>query len=147
MICARRLVICEVRLIASAYRIEASPSTQRTFPRGLKHDPTLQTTFILIKASTMGWAVGYDEHWKRDVGYGVPAFCDHPDCSAEIDRGLAYVCGQYPFGGEDGCGLHFCPTHLLFPGQLCERCFTRNEDDMTWAPFDAKPGSVLTACC
>ena len=27
----------------------------------------------------MSWAVGYDENWKRDVGYGVPSYCDHPD--------------------------------------------------------------------
>jgi hypothetical protein len=59
----------------------------------------------------MSWAVGYDTTWRRDIGYGVPALCDYPGCGAEIDRGLAYVCGNEPYGGEDGCGLFFCPDH------------------------------------
>lgn len=72
----------------------------------------------------MGWAVGYDEDWKRDIGYGVPAICDHPNCKTKIHRGLAFVCGQEPFGGEKGCGLYFCPKHLVFGKGtcLCDRC-------------------------
>jgi hypothetical protein len=60
----------------------------------------------------MGWSVGYDTTWHRDIGYGVPAVCDQPSCDVEIDRGLAYVCGSEPFGGEFGCGLYFCEDHL-----------------------------------
>lgn len=26
----------------------------------------------------MGWSIGYDDKWFRDIGYGVPAYCDHP---------------------------------------------------------------------
>lgn len=37
----------------------------------------------------MGWSIGFDTRWKRDIGYGVPAECDHPTCGAQIDRGLA----------------------------------------------------------
>lgn len=61
----------------------------------------------------MGWSVGYDTKWNRDIGYGVPAFCDEPGCDTRIDRGLAYVCcdGE-PYGGDDGCGLYFCGKHL-----------------------------------
>lgn len=70
----------------------------------------------------MGWAVGYDSTWHRDIGYGVPATCDHPGCGAEIDRGLAYVCGGEPYGGEDGCGLYFCDKHLTGRRHLCARC-------------------------
>lgn len=73
----------------------------------------------------MGWSIGYDSKWDRDIGYGVPATCDHPGCDAEIDRGLAYVCGGEPFGGDDGCGLFFCAEHLYLGvthPQLCERC-------------------------
>lgn len=76
----------------------------------------------------MGWSLGYDTTWKRDIGYGVPAFCDHPNCNAEIDRGLSHVCGGEPFGGERGCGLYFCEQHLAYYGrlpQLCERCAPR----------------------
>jgi hypothetical protein len=74
----------------------------------------------------MSWSIGYDETWKRDVGYGVPAICDEPGCSAGIDRGLSYVCGGEPYGGEHGCGLFFCNAHLLMfsalPVQACRRC-------------------------
>lgn len=68
----------------------------------------------------MSWSIAFDDHWQRDVGYGVPAFCDHPDCSAEIDRGLPYVCGGDAFGGADGCGLFFCGEHG--GGGLCSQC-------------------------
>lgn len=77
----------------------------------------------------MGWSIGYDRRWKRDVGYGVPATCDYPGCNAEINRGLAYVCGGEPYGGEHGCGLYFCDAHQLIAGdrrnnvQLCSRCY------------------------
>jgi hypothetical protein len=87
----------------------------------------------------MSWAVGHDHKWDRDIGYGVPAICDHPDCSEEIDRGLSYVCGSDPYGGDRGCGLYFCRKHLLMPasdklpGQLCERCYPRIKK-----PFAAK---------
>lgn len=85
----------------------------------------------------MSWAVGYDTRWKRDIGYGVPAYCDHPDCNEVIDRGLSYICGGDVYGGEFGCGLFFCAEHLYVgeKAQLCERC--DNHDDVT--PFGAKP--------
>lgn len=87
----------------------------------------------------MGWAVGYDERHKRDIGYGVPAICDHSDCNEEIDRGLAYVCGSDVYGGEDGCGLFFCSNHRVFVVReercvrLCGRCESHQE------PFSPKP--------
>jgi len=77
----------------------------------------------------MGWALGYDTQWKRDIGYGVPAWCDHPGCTEEIDRGLGYVCGGEPYGGDLGCGLYFCAKHLFMREtrddravQSCARC-------------------------
>ncbi len=86
----------------------------------------------------MGWEIGYDIKWHRDIGYGVPAFCDHPECTEEIDRGLSYVCGGEPFGGEMGCGLYFCEKHrcsgaCLRNCSLCERCAADEP------PFDPKP--------
>jgi hypothetical protein len=79
----------------------------------------------------MGWSVGYDDRWKRWIGYGVPAWCDHPGCYEEINRGLAYVCGGEPYGGDDGCGLYFCDKHLFFSNhsehQLCGRCEARKK--------------------
>ncbi|SKY97920.1 Uncharacterised protein [Mycobacteroides abscessus subsp. bolletii] len=98
----------------------------------------------------MGWSIGYDGSLGRDIGYGVPAYCDHPKCCKEIDRGMSYVCGDEPFGGEHGCGMHFCDAHLdysytpdgmddllnengeCYP-RRCERCISS-------APrFDVKP--------
>lgn len=82
----------------------------------------------------MSWAVGFDARWKRDIGYGVPAVCDHPECAKEISRGLSYVCcdGQ-PYGGERGCGLYFCYVHCTWDSHQCERCEAGAE------PFEAKP--------
>lgn len=77
----------------------------------------------------MGWSVGYDDNWMRDIGYGVPSMCDHPGCTKEIHRGLSYVCGGDAYGGEHGCGLFFCNDHLQYAGkrrdnvQLCSRCY------------------------
>lgn len=92
----------------------------------------------------MSWSIGFDSDWKRDIGYGVPAYCDHPGCNAEIDRGLSYVCGGEPYGQPRGCGLYFCEKHLSFHGaridgeiktvQLCERCAPKRKK-----PFPAKP--------
>ncbi len=87
----------------------------------------------------MGWSIGFSEALQRDIGYGVPAFCDHPGCTAEIDRGLPYVCGSEPYGGEHGCGMHFCAEHRQISGlkrhlvELCKRCYHGK------ARFDLKP--------
>lgn len=83
----------------------------------------------------MGWSIGYDPNWKRDIGYGVPALCDFPGCCVEIDRGLSHVCGGEPFGGDDGCGLYFCEEHLGWSpvGPCCDNCC------LELPPFKAKP--------
>ena len=83
----------------------------------------------------MNWSVGYDSDWNRDIGYGVPSICDHPDCDERIDRGLSYVCGGEPYGGDGGCGLFFC-TRCLSPAGVCERCREHRE------PFNPKPDLV-----
>lgn len=73
----------------------------------------------------MSWAVGYNTRWQRDIGYGVPSWCDHPGCYEEIDRGLSYICGGLDYA-ENGCGLAFCPKHHFLAdngdGFVCERC-------------------------
>jgi hypothetical protein len=97
----------------------------------------------------MGWSIGFDSSHSRDIGYGVPAVCDHPECDKRIDRGLDHVCAnQEPYGGE-GCGLYFCGEHKGFYREVdwngegeepepeisdcCERC----RDGLD--PFPAKP--------
>ena len=72
----------------------------------------------------MGYGVYFrDGRWG---GYGVPAVCDDSECVAEINRGLAYICGGEP-GNEKGCGLFFCSSHLWIgvgddDPQMCQRC-------------------------
>jgi len=91
----------------------------------------------------MGWSIGFDSTWNRDIGYGVPARCDHPGCDAEIDRGLAYVCGSQPYGGDYGCGLYFCSKHRRTAGdkrdnaELCSRCYRSAAE-----PFDKAPDTA-----
>ena len=89
----------------------------------------------------MGWSIGWDNNWQRDIGYGVPCKCDYPKCNKKIDRGLSYVCGGEPYGGEYGCGLYFCSEHLAYRTpkneekliQMCHRCRNGNE------PYKPKP--------
>lgn len=98
--------------------------------------------------------MGYQvyEVGKRWGGYGVPAYCEHPDCTrADIDRGMSFACGGEPFS-ERGCDRYFCSEHRHFSGfdmegapckheddckcefvEVCERC-AKGED-----PFDYKP--------
>ncbi len=98
----------------------------------------------------MGYAV-YEIGNNRWGGYGVPAFCDHPDCNEEIDHGMAYACGGEPFS-ERGCAGYFCSKHRTIAGfngwneickhsslkckcewtEVCERC-AKGEP-----PFDFK---------
>lgn len=111
----------------------------------------------------MGWSIGFDTNWKRDIGYGVPAYCDHPNCGAEIDRGLSFVCGGQPYGGERGCGLYFCEKHLQCSPQLCARCAPKTSriffeptpdhpdwirhklSDPSWAAWRAENPAAVTA--
>jgi hypothetical protein len=86
----------------------------------------------------MGWSIGFDERWERDIGCGVPAQCDFPNCKKQIDRGLAYVCCERePYGGDRGCGLYLCDKHHNYcRGEiygLCSRCFNYRK------PFTPKP--------
>ena len=81
----------------------------------------------------MSWSIGYDANHKRDIGYAVPSTRDHPDCNLRINRGLSYVCGGVPYGG-DGCGLFFCGWHLSTSSK-CQRC----EDNSEQGDFPLKP--------
>lgn len=55
----------------------------------------------------MGWSHCGTDDEGREIGYGIEAECDSEDCTKQIDRGLAYVCGTM-HGGENGCGRYFC---------------------------------------
>ncbi|MFD9603304.1 hypothetical protein [Streptomyces sp. NPDC059970] len=58
---------------------------------------------------------------KIEAGYEVEAVCEEKGCEAEIDRGLAYLCGKTPGGDEHGCGGYYCGQHLYGDNQ-CTRC-------------------------
>lgn len=87
----------------------------------------------------MGWSIGYDTTWKRDIGYGVPSTCDHPGCGKKIDRGLAYVCGGEPYGGDSGCGLYFCGKHLHLSSSGPLRCKRCVQDKPPFEPTPDRP--------
>lgn len=57
----------------------------------------------------MSWARGKDSR-GRDIGYAIEATCDHPGCTAKIDRGLAYKCGGQ-IGSFGCCEGYFCEAH------------------------------------
>lgn len=66
----------------------------------------------------MGYAVYWEHDNQRWAGYGVPAECDYPQCTTEIDRGFAYKCEAHiVWDNADepielpGCELFFCRTH------------------------------------
>jgi hypothetical protein len=92
----------------------------------------------------MGYSVY--SHNGRWAGYGVPAICDEPSCSAAIDRGLAYACGGGPSEDVPNCGLFFCGDHLNYvecddesgerQGFVCARCAASDP------PFEPKPDTV-----
>ncbi|MFB7548540.1 hypothetical protein [Streptomyces sp. NPDC056154] len=68
---------------------------------------------------------------KLNAGYSVEAECDKDGCAKQIDRGLAYLCGQTPGGDEYGCGHYFCADHLL-GSQQCEACAKKADEANTW---------------
>jgi hypothetical protein len=78
----------------------------------------------------MGWANCGTDDLGRPIGYANEATCDQDGCEAQIDRGLAYVCGNMHGGGDLGCGKYFCAPHLICVetkygecDQLCQACY------------------------
>lgn len=61
----------------------------------------------------MGWARGMVG--GREVGYAVGGVCEHPDCTEEINLGVAYACGEDHGDNnpEGSCGGYFCYEHLV----------------------------------
>jgi hypothetical protein len=87
-------------------------------------------------------------------GYAHTDTCHQPECDAEIDRGLAYLCGPTPGSpSEVGCGRWFCAGHLYVAlsddvadligpgGGLCLPCLNaaNDESDEDDAPTPQRP--------
>lgn len=74
----------------------------------------------------MGWAHCGTDTQDREIGYAIEATCDHPGCSEEIHRGLAYACGD--MHGADGfsCEGYFCEDH---------RFSAYDPDDARWKSY------------
>ena len=88
----------------------------------------------------MGWGDCGTDSKGRPIGYVFPATCDHPDCLAEIDRGLSYACGDIHGEDEYSCEKYFCYKHRnevieISNGSLkvvCKECyelFQKEEDE------------------
>ena len=89
----------------------------------------------------MGYA-SYDTP-LGEAGYAVEDVCHQDGCNEQIDRGLAFLCGDQP--GEPceiGCGRWFCADHLFMSpeeaggicgGGLCEECLDAyTEENPGW---------------
>ena len=68
----------------------------------------------------MGWAFCGPDKDGREMGYGVEAPCDEPDCTTVIDRGLAFLCGDM-HEDERTCAKYYCGDHQTVSNR-CERC-------------------------
>ncbi|MFJ3289972.1 hypothetical protein ACIPMW_32390 [Streptomyces sp. NPDC086669] len=72
-----------------------------------------------------------------EAGYSVETVCEETDCTEQIDRGLAHLCGAQPGGDEYGCGGYYCGQHLyggIGPAQgLCSRCSQRHDNELVSA--------------
>lgn len=68
----------------------------------------------------MGYKIGYQGKFKRFLGYGIPAICDHPGCETEIDRGMGHACYEgVPY--DSACGGFFCSEHhenYVYPDEI-----------------------------
>ncbi len=80
----------------------------------------------------MGYSIGWGSDNNRWKGYGVPCTCEHPECNAKIDRGMACLC--------EGCGLAFCGDHNTF--NFCERCLDEDALDNHEDELSAKEGAI-----
>lgn len=72
----------------------------------------------------MGWSDCGDDSQGRPIGYGVEATCDHPECDAQIDRGLSYACGGEHGEDSDYCEKYFCSKHLMSIETKDGRCMS-----------------------
>lgn len=76
----------------------------------------------------MGYAVYFSSKNNRWQGYGVTAYCDHPDCKETIDRGMGYVCcGNQEH--SNSCGGFYCAKHESLCQLITEDEFEDFEDD------------------
>ena len=71
----------------------------------------------------------------KECGYYVIATCEEPGCEVQIDRGLAFACGDNPGAFDDHCAGYFCSEHLFYGGnawngQRCGRCADAIEQEV-----------------
>jgi hypothetical protein len=92
----------------------------------------------------MGWGHGILN--GKEIGYNVKAKCEYPGCDKEINRGLAYACGENHGEGEDFCDGYFCYDHLIMGGgkQRCPMCYAEWEKTPEGKAFNEAWNSYLT---
>ena len=81
----------------------------------------------------MGWGNGISMS-GRDIGYNIKAKCEEFGCAKDIDRGLAYACGDNHEAGEDYCEGYFCYDHLMITpkGQRCPTCAIKIDEEVKY---------------
>lgn len=97
----------------------------------------------------MGWGNCGEDSQGRPIGYCHPATCDHPGCDKEIDRGLAYVCGDMHGEDEFSCEKYFCDAHRIcveidYPTpssdtictSVCQECVKLLKEEMEYDPYE-----------
>lgn len=83
----------------------------------------------------MGYA--YYDTALGPAGYSVEDTCHEDGCTAEIDRGLGYLCGNDPGSpDEHGCGKWFCDKHL-YVGPVGVDCYLCNKCLLGWDGIDS----------
>lgn len=76
----------------------------------------------------MGYSLYFSDKNNRFQGYNMHAYCDHPGCKNEIDRGMGYVCcGNQDH--ENSCGGFYCSEHSELCTLITEDEFEGLEDD------------------
>lgn len=68
----------------------------------------------------MGYGLYFSDKNNRFQGYNMHAYCDHPGCKNEIDRGMGYACCDNP-EHTASCGGFYCEEHkhqLVYQDEL-----------------------------
>lgn len=86
-----------------------------------------------LEEANLSWAYCGEDDEGRPIGYAALATCDKEGCEEEINRDLAFVCGEMHGASDISCGRYFCYAHLCAlvdynAPQLCAKCADRFED-------------------
>lgn len=99
----------------------------------------------------MGWGNCGTDSQGRPIGYNHNAICDHPGCNEQIDRGLAFACGDMHGEDEVSCEKYFCGDHkqnfvkTTYDDRIvsvCDECAKQLLDTKEWY-MDEEEGLII----